>query len=111
MQKIFIKYTVVIMTTAIFLILFINFLFSLHTLKNQQFESFNIKTEQVIHTLENNQEELKIMNENLDEDYLTRAKAAAYIFERQKEIKMNVKEMQYLAKLLNVDELHLIDGN
>ncbi len=69
MQKIFIKYTVVIMTTAIFLILFINFLFSLHTLKNQQFESFNIKTEQVIHTLENNQEELKIMNENLDEDY------------------------------------------
>ena len=111
MQKISIKYTVVIMTTAIFLILFINFLFSLHTLKNQQFESFNIKTEQVIHTLENNQEELKIMNENLDEDYLTRAKAAAYIFERQKEIKMNVKEMQYLAKLLNVDELHLIDGN
>lgn len=111
MQKIFIKYTVVIMTTAIFLILFINFLFSLHTLKNQQFESFNIKTEQVIHTLENNQAELKIMNENLDEDYLTRAKAAAYVFERQKEIKMNVKEMQYLAKLLNVDELHLIDGN
>ena len=61
--------------------------------------------------MENNQEELKIMNENLDEDYLTRAKAAAYIFERQKEIKMNVKEMQYLAKLLNVDELHLNYGN
>ena len=111
MQKIFIRYTVVIMTTAIFFILFINFLFSLHTLKTQQFESFNIKTEQVIHTLENNQAELEIMNKNLDEDYLTRAKAAAYVFERQKEIKMNVKEMQYLAKLLNVDELHLIDGN
>lgn len=111
MQKIFIRYTVVIMTTAIFLILFINFMFSLYTIKNQQFESFNIKTEQVIHTLENNQTELEIMNKNLDEDYLTRAKAAAYVFERQKEIKMDVKEMQYLAKLLNVDELHLIDGN
>lgn len=86
-------------------------MFSLHALKTQQFESFNIKTEQVIHTLENNQAELEIMNKNLDEDYLTRAKAAAYVFERQKEIKMNVKEMQYLAKLLNVDELHLIDEN
>lgn len=111
MQKTFIKYTFFIMTGAIFLILLINFFLTMRTLKAQQFESFQTKIDQVIHTLENNQQELSILNENLDEDYLTRAKAAAYVLDRQKEVSMNVEEMQYLAKLLNVDELHVIDEN
>lgn len=111
MQKIFIKYTVLILTSAIFLILFINFLFDWHSLESQQFNTFQIKIEQIIHTLENNQTELEIMKENLDEDYLTRAKAAACVLDRQDEKIMDVSEMQYLAKLLNVDELHYIDEN
>ena len=111
MQKIFIKYTIAIMTFASFLILFTNFLFYRHTLESQQFATFRTKIDQVIHTLENNRQELALMNDSLDEDYLTRAKAAAYIFDRQEEVTLNVAEMQYLAKLLNVDELHIIDEN
>lgn len=111
MQKTFIKYTFVIITTAIFLILFINFLFTLHALEAQQLKTFQTKSEQVIHTLENNQIELAELNSSLNDDYLTRAKAAAYVLDRQPEISMNVSEMQYLANLLNVDELHVIDEN
>ncbi len=109
MQKTFIKYTVIIITTAIFLILFINILFTLHSLESQQLKTFQTKSEQVIRTLENNQIELSELNESLDEDYLTRAKAAAYVMDHQKEVSMNVSEMQNLADLLNVDELHVID--
>lgn len=111
MQKTFIKYVFVIVTAAIFLILFFNLLFTFHSLETQQFETFLAKTEQVIHTLETNQTELEMMNENLDEDYLTRAKAAAYVLDRQQEVSMDVEQMQYLAELLNVDEVHLIDEN
>ena len=111
MQKTFIRYTVFIITAAILVILFINFLFNLHLLETQQFNTFYAKTEQVIHTLENNQMELDLLRESLDEDYLTRAKAAAYVLDRQKEVSMDVAEMQYLADLLNVDELHIIDEN
>ncbi len=111
MQKTFIKYTFLIVTTAIFLILFINFGFTLHALESQQYDSFQTKIEQVIRTMENNQQEISVLNENLDEDYLTRARAAAYVLDRQKEVGMDVKEMQYLAKLLNVDEVHVIDEN
>lgn len=111
MQKTFIKYTFLIVTTAIFLILFINFAFTLHALESQKYDSFQTKIEQVIHTMENNQQELSVLNENLDEDYLTRAKAAAYVLDRQEEVGMDVNEMQYLAKLLNVDEVHIIDGD
>lgn len=73
MQKIFIKYVAVIMTAAIFLILFINGLFNSHTMRNQQFKTFQAKIDQMIHTLENNRMELALLNENLDADYLTRA--------------------------------------
>ncbi len=111
MQKTFIKYTFLIVTAAIFLILSINFVLTLHALESQKYDSFQIKIDQVIHTMENNQQELSALNENLDEDYLTRAKAAAYVLDRQKEVSMDVKEMQYLAKLLNVDEVHVIDEN
>lgn len=111
MQKVFIRYAAAIMTAAVFLIFVINGLFAIHSLESQQFNTFYTKSEQMIHTLENNQMELSIMKENLDEDYLTRARAAAYVLDRQEEVSMDVEEMQYLAALLNVDELHMIDEN
>jgi len=109
MQKTFIRHAFFIITSAILIIFFINFLLTLRTLKAQQFNTFYTKSEQVVHTLETNQEELSILQENLDEDYLTRAKAAAYIFDNQQDVIKDVKEMRYLAQLLNVDELHVID--
>lgn len=111
MQKTFIRHTFVIITSAIFLIFFINFLLTMHTLELQQFNTFYTKSGQVIHTLETNQAELSIVQENLDEDYLTRARAANYVFDTQQDVTKDVKEMKYLAKLLDVDELHVIDEN
>ena len=111
MQKTFIKYTAFIITAAIFVILLVNFIFNLHLLESQQFDTFYAKTDQMIHTLENNQMELDLLKDSLDEDYLTRAKAAAYVLDRQEEVSMDVGQMQYLADLLNVDELHIIDEN
>ena len=111
MQKIFIRYTVSIVTAASLLILLINVVFSYHMLETQQFDTFYAKTAQMIHTLENNQEELRLLNESLNEDYLTRAKAAAYVMDRRQGTTMSVAQMQYLADLLNVDELHMIDEN
>lgn len=111
MQKIFIKYTFIIITTAISLILLINFIFSLNSLESRQFDSFYTKTDQMIHTLENNREELRLLRGGLDEDYLTRAKAAAYVLDNLEEVSMDVSQMQYLADLLNVDEIHIIDEN
>ncbi len=109
MQKTFIKYTLTVMTAGIMLLLAINFIFTLRSLESAQYGTFHTKIKQVIHTLENNQMELSLMNENLDRDYLTRARAATYVLDRQGDISMDVSDMQYLAKLLDVDELHVID--
>ena len=111
MQKTFIRYTSAIMVVGILLIISFNFGFMLHNLEKEQYDSFCGKIDQVVHTLENNQMELEMMNENLDMDYLTRARAAAYVLDREQDVSMDVAQMQYLAKLLDVDELHIIDEN
>ena len=111
MQKIFRKYTVFIMTVAIFSILVVNFLITVYWFQKQQLSVFNYKIDQVIHTIKNNQEELATIKNNLDEDYLTRARAAAYVLERNQEVQKSVPELKNLAKLLDVDEIHIIDGD
>lgn len=111
MQKIFRKYTVFIMTAAIFSILIVNFVITMYWFQKQQLATFSNKIDQVIHTMENNQEELATIKSNLDEDYLTRAKAAAYVLERNQEVLKSVPELKNLAKLLDVDEIHIIDGD
>lgn len=111
MQKIFKKYTMIIMTAAIFSILAVNCYFSARSAEQQQFSTFNTKISQVIHTIRNNQEELKNIKVNLDEDYLTRARAAAYVVEKNPDVLNSVEELRNLAKLLDVDELHVTESD
>lgn len=110
MQKTFIKYTSIIMMVGILLILSFNSAFMFDNLEKEQYESFCGKIEQVIHTLKNNQMELDIINENLDMDYLTRARAAVYMIDHYSTV-MEISWMQELARFLDVDELHIIDEN
>ena len=109
MQKIFRKYIILIMSASIVAILIINFFINMYSLESQQLTTFNTKIDQIIHTMENNQRELDSLKANLDEDYLTRAKAAAYVVDKNPEVIESVSELQNLAKLLDVDELHIID--
>lgn len=111
MQKIFRKYLTMIMAASIFLILAANFAFQVHSFKMQQYNTFADKIDQIILTMEGNQTELDNIKRNLDEDYLTRAKAAAYVVERTEDTINYVEELQNLATLLDVDEVHIIDEN
>lgn len=109
MQKIFKDRIEIIMVIAILAILVFHFITTARSLQKQQLEVSNVKLNQVIHTMENNQAELESIKANLDEDYLTRAKAAAYVIENYPKVLKSVKELKNLATLLNVDELHVIN--
>lgn len=111
MQKIFRKYAQLIITSAILTILLINFFISAYSLQKQQYNTFNAKIDQVINTMENNQNDVEEINRNLDEDYLTRARAAEYVIGIRPTILESRSELLHLANLLNVDEVHIIDEN
>ncbi len=111
MQKIFRKYAVIIITSAILTSLLINFFISAYTLEKQQYAIFNSKIDQMINTMENNQLDIESINRNLDEDYLTRARAAEYVIRLDERILESRSQMLRLVNLLNVDEIHVIDEN
>lgn len=111
MQRIFRKYAVIIITSAVFAILIINYVIASFSTNKQQVATFRAKINQIIHTVQENQVELKAIQRNLDEDYLTRARAAAYVIDQNPEIVEDVEELQNLSVLLNVDEIHVIDEN
>ena len=63
------------MSISLASVLFINFFLSTDALQARTLETFNLKINQVIQTIENNRTELVSLKSSLDEDYLTRAKA------------------------------------
>lgn len=111
MKKIFRKYTSVIITAAIFLTLIINGVITAYSATLQQRKTFNLKIGQIINTLKHNEIQAANTNRALSSEYLTRAKAAAYVIEKDPSIVDSVEALQYLADLLSIDELHIIDEN
>lgn len=98
-----------IMFIAAFSILFVNEIVSSKNMTKGQLYAFNTKIDQMIQTMEYNQLELAELKESLDEDYLTRAKAFAYIIEKNPSILSLENEINEIVTLLDVDELHVID--
>lgn len=68
-----------------------------------------LRIQQVREILEKNDAEIEKLNESLEEDYFIRAKAAAYIVQKQPEVIGDLEETRKIAALLQVDELHFFD--
>lgn len=79
--------------------------------KNRSEHTSLVLINQVENIIFTNQENEKRFVEQLKEDFITRAKAAAYIFENHLDIIEDVDEIRKIAKLVSVDEIHLFDQN
>lgn len=111
MQKIFARYISYIISIALLVILALNWGLQGRNARIQMVQNAKLKLGQISRTLDGNEVELENLKESLDEDYLTRAYAFAYILEQNPDIVNSQDEMERVAKLLNVDELHVIDEN
>lgn len=111
MQKIFRKNTIMVMTFSVMVMFLISCVTNMYYVVKQRNNMSIVKIDQIISMMQNNKTELDSIKKNLDEDYLTRARAAAYVIEMNPEKCSNVDELQELAKLLNVDEIHAIDAD
>lgn len=64
---------------------------------------------QVIGILEKNTQDEEQLLSSLKEDYMVRAKAVAYIIDHNGSAEYDVKELNKIARLISVDEIHLFD--
>lgn len=111
MQKIFRRWIILIMSTATLLALVINIWMKGETLEQERYKDFTNKLNQVVNIMENNNTELKNIEDNLDTDYMIRCRAVAFYFykENPEENILDVSRLQTLAKVFDVDEVHLIN--
>lgn len=84
--KIMRKYLLLIMITTMIIILVFHYNTIGMTLVNEKQRSFQNKMNQLISVIENNDVELKTLTESLNEDYLTRTIAFAYLIKKDSSI-------------------------
>lgn len=65
--------------------------------------------DQLTSVLEKNEKSENDLIASMKEDYIVRAKAVAYILEAKPEAESSVQELQKIARLMSVDEIHLFD--
>ena len=65
--------------------------------------------DRVVDVIEKNEEDEQELISSLKDDYIVRAKAAAYIIDAKPEAEQNTEELKKIAKLISVDEIHLFD--
>lgn len=75
------------------------------------YQMSKVLLDRVITVLNKNDENEKGLIESLKDDYIIRAKAASYIIDAKPTAEHDVEELQKIAKLISVDEIHLIDKN
>lgn len=109
MQKLFIKYISIIILISSFFILCMAWIVLGYNAERSAYHSMQQKLSQTYDTLRNNDEELKTLKESLNEDYLTRAYAFAYIIQENPSILNSQSELHKVKELLQTDELHVIN--
>ena len=76
--------------------------------KNAQTTS-NVILDRVIAVIDKNESSESELVRSLKDDYIVRAKAISYIVDAKPEVEYDVDELQKIAGLVSVDEIHFID--
>lgn len=76
--------------------------------KNAQTTS-NVLLDRVIAVIDKNESSESEFVKSLKDDYIVRAKAISYIVDAKPEVEYDVDELQKIASLMSVDEIHFID--
>lgn len=76
--------------------------------KNAQTTS-NVLLDRVIAVIDKNESSESEFVKSLKDDYIVRAKAISYIADAKPEVEYDVDELQKIAGLMSVDEIHFID--
>lgn len=76
--------------------------------KNAQTTS-NVLLDRVIAVIDKNESIESEFVKSLKDDYIVRAKAISYIVDAKPEVEYDIDELQKIASLMSVDEIHFID--
>ncbi len=102
------RLSMVIALTMLFVLL-LNLFLQIESAQKSMEHSAAMSVERIEDILESNNEDLLRLNESLQEGYIIRARAVAYMIGNHPELDRDVEAMRKLAELLQVDEICLFD--
>lgn len=109
MKKAIRRYLIIIISMTMFVVMCINFLLRINSAKDDMVREADVAIKQIGKLLSENESDIADMMASLKENYIIRAKAAAYIIENSAETIDDVDELRKIAELLQVDEIHLFN--
>lgn len=75
------------------------------------YRTSTVLVDRVLTVLNKNDESKNDLIESLKEDYKVRAKAVSYIIDAKPQVEYDIEELQQIAQLMMIDEIHLLDEN
>ena len=75
------------------------------------YQTSKVLVDRVITVLNKNDESREELIGSLKDDYIVRAKAVSYIVDAKPQVEYDVDELQKIANLMSIDEIHLFDEN
>lgn len=107
MKKTLTKKLCMVIISVMLLTLALNYFLQREIARDAMCRSSVLKLEQIEKILDDNQKEMEELKQSLEKEYITLAKAAAYMIENDQYFTNSTKELRNIAKLLQIDELHL----
>ena len=108
-QKKFKKILIMISTIAMFFTIVLLFVLQTKLSQENILETEEVQIKQVQNKIEENNQAITELKESLNKDYIAKANAFAYMIEQKPEMINNAQELEKVKKLLDVDELHVMD--
>ncbi len=109
MKKTFMSRVIGIVSLFMIFLLVIQGMMQLSSNRKHFYQSADISINQIKEIPERNDEGESSLRESLKDDYIIRAQACSYIIENSNISEQDVQELKKIAKLLEVDEIHLFD--
>ncbi len=109
MNKSFMGRIIGIVSLIMMLLFVLQNILQLYSSRKHFYQSADTSVDQIWDILKRADEEESNLNESLKNDYIVRAQACSYIIENSNISEQDVQEMRKIAKLLEVDEIHLFN--
>lgn len=111
MKKSFMGRVTGIVSFFMVLLLALQCAMQLYSGRKHFYQSADVSIDQINEILERNDDGERSLRDSLKDDYIIRAHACSYIIENSNISEQDVQEMKKIARLLEVDEIHLFDLN
>lgn len=105
------RLVIVLVVAAMALFLTANYYLQIYTIEQDMIQSSENLFSQIGQVVDENETELNAVKEDLRTICILRARAAAYILQQDKSKIENLDEINKIASLLEVDEIHVFDTN